>query len=85
MYGFSSDARTETWNPPFQRFTGGTSPTTWRVTLTFAPPRFASSQIRQMWLTFAPPTPLAAAAAEPVEWEATFTNWTVSNAPNRRL
>lgn len=54
---------------------GGSSDATWRVTLDFA--ALGAPSIRQMWLTFAPPLS-SGRAFETTEWEATFSNWTLS-------
>ena len=62
-------------------FSGGSSDVTWRVTLDFA--ALALKSVRQMWLTFAPPL-ACGSAFESREWEATFTNWTVSGAEEKK-
>src|SRR5574341_536886 len=36
VYGFVAGAKTEAWMPGWQRLSGGTSPTKWRITLPFA-------------------------------------------------
>ncbi|MBI3209235.1 MAG: hypothetical protein HYZ37_10100 [Candidatus Solibacter usitatus] len=35
-YGFTSGAKSETWTPASQNFTGGASPSKWRITIPFA-------------------------------------------------
>lgn len=62
-------------------FTGGSSDCTWRVTLDFA--TLGVPQIRQMWLTFAPPIP-DGAPLENCEWLAEYTNWTVTGPTAKR-
>jgi len=60
---------------PTLTLTGGLSEGIWRVTLDFS--ALGIPQIRQMWLTFAPP--LAPGMALPsTEWHAAFTNWTLT-------
>ena len=56
-------------------FSGGKSDAVWRITLDFA--ALGLQQIRQMWLTFAPPL-ANSKAFEATEWEASFTNWTMT-------
>lgn len=56
-------------------FSGGKSEAVWRVTLPFG--SVGMQQVRQMWFTFAPPL-ANGAAFQDTEWEAVFTNWTVS-------
>lgn len=57
------------------RFTGGSSDATWRVTLDFS--SLGLTNLRQMWLTFAPKLS-DGAPYQDTEWEATFTNWRVT-------
>jgi hypothetical protein len=56
-------------------FSGGSSDATWRIALDFR--ALGTPQIRQMWLTFAPPLAYGAAFQD-TEWQATFTNWGMS-------
>lgn len=59
-------------------FSGGSSDSTWRVTMDFGSATGVPlTRIRQMWLTFAPNLAIGASYAD-TEWEATFTNWTVT-------
>ncbi len=82
MYATSKNAQLRT-SEAQMNFTGGSSDATWRVTLDFA--ALGVPQIRQMWLTLAPPLAYAAPIAAQ-EWEAVFTNWTVTGpAATRRL
>lgn len=69
---------THCWHAPF---TGGSSDVTWTVTLNFG--ALGVPQIRQMWFTFAPPLPDAAAFTS-TEWKAEFTNWTVTGPASQR-
>jgi hypothetical protein len=62
-------------------FSGGSSDCTWRVTLNFA--ALGVPRIRQMWFTFAPP--LADGQALPdTEWQADFSNWTLTGPLAKR-
>ncbi len=63
-------------------FEGGSSDATWRVTLDFA--ALGIPEIRQMWLTFAPPL-TDEPAFSPIEWEAEFTNWTLEGPESLRM
>jgi len=76
MYAVAKNTRLTTAAPVGQ-FQGGTSNSTFRVTLNFAALNVPS--IRQMWLTFAP---MLAFGKDYVmaEWEANFTNWTVTGS-----
>ena len=74
MYAVSPSERLRA-DPSDLPFSGGTSDTTWRITLDFE--ALGVPQIHKMWLTFAPPL-AKGAALQPVEWEAAFTNWTLS-------
>lgn len=64
-------------SPGEQKLSGGSSDATWRVRLNFA--ALGLGQIRQMWLTFAPELADSAPFVDR-EWQATFTNWTVSGS-----
>lgn len=63
------------------RFSGGTSDCVWRISLDFSALNIPS--IRQMWFTFAPPIPDGAALGD-TEWEAEFTNWTLTGPSSKR-
>ncbi|MCC7175959.1 MAG: hypothetical protein IT159_12250 [Bryobacterales bacterium] len=81
MYAVAKNARLKTTSP-VAVFQGGSSDATWRVTLDFS--ALGVAEIRQMWLTFAP----ALANGEELaatEWEAEFTNWTLSGPESKRL
>ncbi len=82
VYGFVSGAKTESWNPWWTRFSGGQSPTRWRVTLPFdsltaidgrAVPAAA---IRKMRWTYA--AELQDGAFQRSEFLVEVTNWTVT-------
>jgi hypothetical protein len=74
MYSNAKNTRLRTASEVVQ-FSGGTSDGTWRITLDFS--ALGISQVRLMWLTFAPPLANGAAFTS-TEWLATFTNWSVS-------
>ena len=73
-----SGAGTETWDWSSRGFAGGTSPTKFTVTLPCSTV-LASTQVRKMWLTFAPESAYGAGYAD-TEWTAVFTNWAASGA-----
>jgi len=80
MYAVAKNARLRASNP-VAIFQGGSSDATWRVTLDFS--ALGIPQIRQMWLTFAPPL----ADGQPfqdTEWQAAFTNWSLSGPEEKR-
>lgn len=64
---------------PVAALAGGNSDATWHVTLDFT--ALGIDQVRQMWLTFAPPVSNGQAFTS-TEWQATFTNWTLSGPEN---
>lgn len=76
IYTNSSSSRL-TWDKDFFQLSGGSSSATWRVTLNFS--SLGVTDIRKMWLTFAPPLRYAA-AIDPMDWQATFTNWIVTES-----
>jgi hypothetical protein len=73
MYAVAKNGRLRTV-APVAVFQGGSSDATWRVTLDFT--ALGIPEIRQMWLTFAPPLANGASFSD-TEWQAEFTNWTV--------
>lgn len=82
MYAVAKNAQLTTLES-VAPFTGGSSAATWRVTINFRDR--GVPQVRKMWLTFAPPI-ANGRAFEPLEWKATFTNWTVEGPEEvRRL
>jgi hypothetical protein len=74
MYAVARNDRLRT-TPADVNFTGGSSGAAWRVTLDFSALNIPN--IRQMWLTFAPAL-ANGAPYESTEWEAVFSNWTLS-------
>jgi hypothetical protein len=80
MYAVSKNDRLRT-TQAVAAFQGGSSDATWRITLDFE--ALDIGEIRQMWLTLAPPLADGAALAD-TEWEAAFTNWTVSGPEAKR-
>ncbi len=64
------------------QFAGGSSAATWRVSLDFT--ALGIDQVRQMWVTLSPVLAFASAYA-PTEWDATFSNWAVSDPEGSRL
>ena len=57
------------------RFSGGRSDVTWRCSVDFS--ARGIDQIRQCWLTFAPPL-ANGSAFQDSEWDAAFTNWNLT-------
>ncbi len=80
LYSTSSSSRL-TLSPAAAPLSGGSSAATWRVTLDFS--ALGLDHVRQMWFTYAPRLPRGTALA-PVEWEATYTNWTVTGPSEKR-
>jgi hypothetical protein len=74
MYSVSKNTRLRTSEDEVH-FANGASNGTWRISLDFS--ALGISQVRLMWLTFAPPLANAAEFTS-TEWKATFTNWTVT-------
>lgn len=83
-YGYVSGARSEVWSPKATKFTGGTSPTKWRVSLNFggltdisgAP--VPTAAIRKMRWTYA--AALQDDQFVRSEFEVRVTNWTVTGS-----
>ena len=80
MYAVAKNDRLLT-TQPVAVFQGGNSDATWRVTLDFE--ALGIPQIRQMWLTFAPPL-ANGAAFQDTEWQAAFTNWLLAGPEAKR-
>jgi hypothetical protein len=80
MYAIAKNANLTT-SAPSTKFIGGSSDARWRVSLDFS--GLAIDQVRQMWLTFAPQLGDSAAYAG-AEWDAVFSNWSVSDPKNVR-
>ncbi len=80
MYATAANAQLTT-QEQFVQFSGGDSDATWRVTIDFTQAKIP--QIRKMWLTFAPPLSIGK-AFESTEWQATFSNWTLTGPEDLR-
>ncbi|MCS6954187.1 MAG: hypothetical protein RMK57_06025 [Bryobacterales bacterium] len=80
VYAVAKNDRLRT-RQPHVKLSGGSSDATWRITLNFD--ALGIPQIRQMWLTFAPALADGAAFTD-TEWEATFTNWSVTGPESVR-
>ncbi|MBI4904158.1 MAG: hypothetical protein HY820_11015 [Acidobacteria bacterium] len=84
VYGFVSDARTETWTPQAQAFTGGTSPTKWRVTIPFGNlldiegNTVPTGSVRKLRWTYA--ADWQAGEYVRSEFSVTVSNWTVTGS-----
>jgi len=74
MYALSQTATLTTDQPRYQ-FAGGSSAVTWNVSIDFTALKIDS--LRQCWLTFAPSLAYGAAYTA-AEWQAVFSNWTLS-------
>jgi hypothetical protein len=73
-----SKTSTLTLTPGIVPLAGGSSAATWHVRLDFT--ALGIDQVRQMFLTFAPPLTPGPFVAQ--EWEATFSNWGITADPN---
>lgn len=80
LYAVAKNTRL-TVSAPVAQFSGGSSDCTWRVSLDFT--ALGIDTIRLAWLTFAPPVSSGAAFRD-TEWEAAFTNWTLSGPDDRK-
>lgn len=80
LYAVAKNNRLGT-QPAQVKLQGGSSDAIWRITLDFD--ALGIPQVRQMWLTFAPPLADGAAFTD-TEWEASFTNWTVTGPESVR-
>jgi hypothetical protein len=79
VYGNVSGAKTESWQPWFQPLTGGTSPTSWRITLDFSTllgPNVTADSVRKMRWTYS--ADLQPGSYQRTEFQVTISNWTVS-------
>src|ERR1700730_2196777 len=79
VYGNVSGAKTESWQPWFQQLSGGTSPTTWRITLDFSTllgPNITADSIRKMRWTYS--ADLQAGSYQRTEFQVAICNWMVS-------
>ncbi|MGD0200287.1 MAG: hypothetical protein ABSD27_05990 [Bryobacteraceae bacterium] len=84
VYGFVSGARTESWSPWWKRFSGGASPTKWRIELDFGSlvdveqQAVPTTAVRKLRWTYA--AGWQDQAYERSEFEVQVTNWAVSGA-----
>ena len=69
------------FTPSVRQLSGGSSDATWRITIDFSAE--GATDLQKIWLTFAPKL-ADSAAYQDQEWEATFTNWTVSDPQGKR-
>lgn len=74
MYALAKNTTLATLQPSVQ-FAGGSSNVTWNCTIDFT--ALGIGQLRQCWLTFAPSL-TSGTAYSAAEWQATFSNWTLS-------
>ncbi len=81
-YATVSGAATETWQPAWQKFSGGTSPTKWRITLNFGAltdiegRTVPTTAVRKMRWTYS--ADLQEDAFERSEFSVTVSNWSVT-------
>ena len=80
MYAVAKNTRLMT-TASLAVFSGGSSDCVWRISLDFSALNIPS--IRQMWFTFAPPIPDGTPLSY-IEWEAEFTNWTLTGPSSKR-
>jgi hypothetical protein len=82
VYALVSGAKTESWTPPWQTLSGGTSPSKWRVSLNLAAlvdihgNPVPMNAVRKIRWTYA--ADLQAGAYARTEFEVRVTNWTVT-------
>jgi hypothetical protein len=69
------------FTPPVVQLQGGSSDAVWRVTIDFSAEGL--TDLQKIWLTFAPKL-ADSAAYQAQEWQATFSNWTVSDTQGKR-
>ncbi len=69
------------FTPSVRQLAGGSSDATWRISIDFSAE--GVTDIQKIWLTFAPKL-ADSAAYQDQEWEATFTNWSVSDPQGKR-
>ncbi len=82
IYGFVSHARTESWSPAWVYFSGGESPSKWRITIPFdSLSGVALTDIRKLRWTYA--AAMEMGEYERSEFQVTVSNWTVT-APNQK-
>ncbi|MBL8292381.1 MAG: hypothetical protein JNN08_11125 [Bryobacterales bacterium] len=82
LYGYSSGAKTETWFPQSAKFSGGTSPSKWRVNIDFSTlvdiegRTVPTQKVRKLRWTYS--ADLQAGVYMRTEFSVTVTNWQVS-------
>lgn len=69
------------FTPPVVQLQGGSSDATWRITIDFSAEGL--TDLQKIWLTFAPKL-ADSEAYEPQEWQATFSNWAVTDTQGKR-
>jgi hypothetical protein len=69
------------FTPSVMQLAGGSSDATWRITINFSTE--GRTDLQKIWLTFAPRL-ADSAAYQDQEWEATLTNWSVSDPQGKR-
>jgi hypothetical protein len=69
------------FTPHVLQLQGGSSDATWRITINFSAEGL--TDLQKIWMTLAPKL-ADSAAYEPQEWQATFSNWTVSDTLGKR-
>ncbi len=69
------------FTPSVRQLSGGSSDTTWRITIDFSAE--GATDLQRIWMTFAPNL-ADSAAYQDQEWEAIFTNWSVSDPQGKR-
>ena len=83
-YTLVAGAKTEIWQPQWRKFSGGASPTKWRITLNFGSlvdiegRTVPTGAVRKMRWTY--PADLQAGAFERSEFEVKVTNWSVTGS-----
>lgn len=88
-YGFVAGEQTEYWDPWWQRFSGGTSPSKWRIELNFGALEdtggnpVPTTSVRKMRWTYA--ADLQQGAFQRTEFQARVTNWTVTGSGRQYL
>ncbi len=83
VYATVSGAGTETWSPAQQLFSGGVSPSAWTLAFNFSnTSQFTETTIQELSFTVAPD--LTQGDFARMQWGATVTDWTVTDANGRR-
>ncbi len=79
LYALASSPATLAFDQSQIQLSGGSSAVTWNCSLDFT--ALGIDQLRQCWLTFAPSL-TDGSAFTPVEWQATFSNWQLTDPNN---